>query len=155
METITVFNQNILISVDDSQNSRRSVIYVARMLKGLPDVHVTVLHIIPEPDDDFFPSPEQKTQWIEQYEQKVNLMMENYRDMMVRHGMALEKLTLVSKRMYCPSIAECILKERRAIGAGTIVIGRRGLSRSEEFLFGSTSSKIVNHARDCAVWVIS
>jgi nucleotide-binding universal stress UspA family protein len=34
------------------------------------------------------------------------------------------------------------------------VVGRQGLSRSEEFLFGSVSSKIVNHARNCTVWVV-
>ena len=27
-------------------------------------------------------------------------------------------------------------------------------SRSEAFLFGRVSSKIVNHARDCTVWVV-
>ena len=31
----------------------------------------------------------------------------------------------------------------------------RGLSRKEEFLFGSVSSKIVGHARNCAVWVVA
>jgi len=36
----------------------------------------------------------------------------------------------------------------------TIVVGRQGLSRSEEFLFGSISSKIVNHASNCTVWVV-
>jgi nucleotide-binding universal stress UspA family protein len=36
----------------------------------------------------------------------------------------------------------------------TIVVGRQGLSRSEEFLFGSISSKIVSHARNCTVWVV-
>jgi nucleotide-binding universal stress UspA family protein len=36
----------------------------------------------------------------------------------------------------------------------TIVLGRQGLLRSEEFLFGSVASKIVSHARDCTVWVV-
>jgi nucleotide-binding universal stress UspA family protein len=37
---------------------------------------------------------------------------------------------------------------------GTVVIGRRGISRKEEFIFGSTSNKILHTARDCSVWVI-
>lgn len=36
-----------------------------------------------------------------------------------------------------------------------IVVGRQGLSRKERFLFGSISSKIVSHADNCTVWVVS
>ncbi|MCU0614320.1 MAG: universal stress protein [Desulfobacterales bacterium] len=34
------------------------------------------------------------------------------------------------------------------------MVGRKGVSRSEAFLFGSVSSKIVNHAENCTVWVV-
>jgi nucleotide-binding universal stress UspA family protein len=47
------------------------------------------------------------------------------------------------------------LAELETAGYGTIVVGRQGLSRKEEFLFGSVSSKIVSHARNCAVWVVA
>jgi len=36
----------------------------------------------------------------------------------------------------------------------TIVIGRRGISKKEEFIFGSTSNKIIHEAKKCAVLVI-
>ena len=52
-------------------------------------------------------------------------------------------------------MAECILAEREKRDYDTIVVGRQGLSRKEEFLFGSISNKIVNHARDCTVWIIA
>jgi nucleotide-binding universal stress UspA family protein len=51
-------------------------------------------------------------------------------------------------------MAECILNERGKKDYGTIVVGRQGISRKEAFLFGSVSSKIVNHAKDCSVWVV-
>ncbi|MCJ7616010.1 MAG: universal stress protein, partial [Desulfobacterales bacterium] len=44
--------------------------------------------------------------------------------------------------------------ERDETKYSTVVVGRQGLSRTEEFLFGSTSSKIVNYARNCTVWVV-
>jgi nucleotide-binding universal stress UspA family protein len=34
------------------------------------------------------------------------------------------------------------------------VVGRRGVSKRQEFLFGSVSSKVVRDAKNCAVWVI-
>jgi hypothetical protein len=38
--------------------------------------------------------------------------------------------------------------------SSTVVVGRRGITRKEEFLFGSTSSKILREAKDCSIWVI-
>ena len=78
----------------------------------------------------------------------------DYRQILIRAGFAAEDVSVRSTFRYCPSLADCILAERDQAGYSTIVVGRQGLSRSEEFLFGSVSSKIVNHARDCTVWVV-
>jgi nucleotide-binding universal stress UspA family protein len=54
-----------------------------------------------------------------------------------------------------PSIAEVILNEAVQIGAGTIVIGPRGISKKEEFIYGSTSNKILHSQNSCtALWVV-
>ena len=37
---------------------------------------------------------------------------------------------------------------------GTIVVGKRGIPKAEEFLFGSISSALVHTGRDVAVWVV-
>jgi nucleotide-binding universal stress UspA family protein len=55
---------------------------------------------------------------------------------------------------YRPSIAECIIEEQNRLGCSTIVVGRQGLSRSEEILFGSVSSKLVGRAKNCTVWIV-
>jgi nucleotide-binding universal stress UspA family protein len=35
-----------------------------------------------------------------------------------------------------------------------VVVGRHHKSKAEEFLFGSTSSKLIHEAKKCAVWVV-
>ena len=81
-------------------------------------------------------------------------MLENYRQILIRTGFSPKAVSTRATLRYCPSLAECILAERKDAKCSTIVVGRQGLSRSEEFLFGSVSSKIVNHARNCTVWVV-
>ena len=44
-------------------------------------------------------------------------------------------------------------KEGR-FGSETIVVGRKGVSRKEELLFGSVSNRIIHQAEDCTVWVV-
>jgi nucleotide-binding universal stress UspA family protein len=54
----------------------------------------------------------------------------------------------------CRSLAECIFEEVERLGACTVVVGRRGISTKEEFLFGSTSHKLLRTAKNCAVWIV-
>ncbi|HHP7233355.1 MAG TPA: universal stress protein [Desulfobacterales bacterium] len=148
------FNRNILISVDESENASRAVDYVAQLLGGLEDFRITLLHVIPEPEEDYFRTEEEKERWLEQYREKMDNRMENYRRRLIDAGFAEDRVTVRITMRFCPSMAKCILQERDQLEYSTIVVGRQGLSRSEEFLFGSISSKIVNHARDCTVWVV-
>jgi nucleotide-binding universal stress UspA family protein len=54
-----------------------------------------------------------------------------------------------------PSVAQAILEEALALGAGTIVLGRSSISKKEEFIFGSTSNKILHSRKSCsALWVV-
>jgi nucleotide-binding universal stress UspA family protein len=149
-----VFNKKIMIAVDESENARRAVSYVSQLLEGIKGFEILILHVIPQPEEDYFPSSAEKNKWLEEHKLKVDAMLENYRELLIGKGFEPADLSVRSTLRYCPSLAECILAERNQTKCSTIVVGRQGLSRSEEFLFGSVSSKIVNHARDCTVWVV-
>ena len=148
------FNKNILIAVDESENARRAVSYVGQLLAGVKGFKVIILHVIRQPDEDYFPTSTEKEKWLSQYNLKVDAMLEDYCQMLIHAGFDIADVSVRSTVRYCPSLAECILAERDKMKCSTIVLGRQGLSRSEEFLFGSVSSKVVNHARDCTVWVV-
>ncbi|MGD8386802.1 MAG: universal stress protein [Desulfobacteraceae bacterium] len=149
-----VFNKNILIAVDESDNARRAVSYVGQLLGGLPGFKVTVLHVVPEPEEDYFPTKAQKEEWLAQYTKRIDGLLEAHRDLLIQNGFDANDVSVRSTLRYCPSMAECILSERDETEYDTIVVGRQGISRNEEFLFGSVSSKIVTHARNCTVWVV-
>ena len=53
------------------------------------------------------------------------------------------------------SRAGTIIQEATEGGYSTIVVGRRGLSRIKEFIMGGVSNKIIQMAREQAVWVVS
>jgi nucleotide-binding universal stress UspA family protein len=81
-------------------------------------------------------------------------MLEKYRNSLIDAGFNPEDVSIRSTVRYCPSMAECILAERDNAQYSTLVVGRRGLTHKEEFLFGSISGKIVRTAKDCTVWVV-
>ena len=150
----TGFNKKILIAVDESENARRAVIYVSHLLSGIKGFKVLILHVIRQPEEDYFPTSVDKDKWLAEYKRQVDAMLKNYRQLLIAGGFDPADVSVRSTLRYCPSLAKCILAELNQTKCSTIVVGRQGLSRSEEFLFGSVSSKIVNHARDCTVWVV-
>jgi nucleotide-binding universal stress UspA family protein len=154
MNEENTFNKNILIAVDESENARRAVLYVARLLEGAEGFRICILHVINEPEEDFFPDPEERDKWIVQYTNRVDKMLEEYRQIFINRNFDPDAVSVRSTKRYCPSMSKCILEEKDKTRYNTIVVGRQGLSRTEEFLFGSISSKIVNYARNCTVWVV-
>ncbi|MGB5983940.1 MAG: universal stress protein [Desulfobacterales bacterium] len=151
---VQTFNTHILVAVDESENASRAVSYVGHMMASLKGVKVMILHVIRQAEEDYFATAAERDNWIRNYRQQVEDMLKRYRQMLIDAGFDPQQVTTRGATRQCPSLAECILEERRKTGFSTIVVGRQGLSRSEEFLFGSVSSKIVTHARNCTVWVV-
>jgi len=149
------FNRNILIAVDESDNARRAVDYVAALLGGIEGFQITLFHVIPDPEEDYFQQPQDHEAWLENYRKKIDAMLESFRRILVDSGFSESSVRIRTIKRFCPSMAKCILQERDEVDYSTIVVGRQGISRSEEFLFGSVSSKIVNHAKNCTVWVVA
>lgn len=154
MNTDVKKNRNILIAVDASENARRAVFYVKDLLDGLTGFHITITTIIPQPPEDYFITASEKTDWIESQNDTATRILEEYRQIFIQADFREEDVRSHLVMRECTSLAECILDERKKLACGTVVIGRRGISRKEEFMFGSTSSKILHTAKDCTVWVI-
>jgi nucleotide-binding universal stress UspA family protein len=147
-------NRNILIAVDESENAGRAVTYVRDLLAGISGYHITLITIIPQPSEDYFISESERTEWLKDKNASARSILEANRKLLIDAGFRDEDVKEVLVIKECTSIAECILAEQEKLACGTVVVGRRGISKREEFFFGSTSSKILHIARDCAVWVI-
>lgn len=145
---------HVVIAADGSENSRRAVAYVGRLLGGLDGFKTTVLHVIHAPGEDFFPSAQERERWVQLGRNKVNRWLADYRQMLISDGFQPDAVAVVTVERDGPSLAWLILDETTALAAGTLVVGRQGLSLKEEVLFGSVSREIVSQARNCTVWVV-
>lgn len=147
-------NNRIVIAVDGSENSRRAVAYVGRLLGGRSGFAVMLLHVIHAPDEDFFSSPREREKWVKSGRKKVEKWLADYRNVLIADGLGTGDVSVHVVERDGPSLARLILAEMKSLEAGTLVVGRQGLSRKEEFLFGSVSKQIVSYARQCTVWVV-
>jgi nucleotide-binding universal stress UspA family protein len=147
-------DRHILLAVDESENARRAVLYVADFLGGLPGFRVTILHIIPELSEDYFETEAERIQWHTDKKSATEKMLSDYRQILIQSGFPEDKVMTRMDVRQCSSIAGCILDRVKKIDASTVVVGRRGISKKEEMIFGSISSAIMHEAKDCSVWVI-
>jgi nucleotide-binding universal stress UspA family protein len=147
-------DKHLLIAVDETDNSRRAVLYVADFLGGFPGFRVTVLSIIPEPEDDFFDTEAEKVAWTKEKVEAANRMLENYRQVLIQSGFPEGKVRIRSCVGETKEFSDAILEAQHGMESCTVVVGRHHKSKTEEFLFGSTSSKLIHDAKNCAVWVV-
>ncbi|OGW46285.1 MAG: hypothetical protein A2078_09040 [Nitrospirae bacterium GWC2_57_9] len=147
-------DKHLLIAVDESDSSRRAVLYVADFLGGFPGFTVTLLRIVPAPEKDFFDNAAEQDAWVEEKLTAANKMLENYRQVLLQSGFPEDKVRYRACIEQSRSFSDAILETRCDLTCCTIVVGRHHKSRTEEFLFGSTSSKLIHEAKNCAVWVV-
>ncbi len=147
-------DRHLLISVDNSENAERAVSYVADFLGGVPGFRVTILNVVPEPPTDYFPTDQERNTWIEEQRSGAARMLDRFRLILVQSGFGKDKVETLLDMARCPSVADRIMEIQQRLQCCTIVVGRRGISKKEEFLFGSTSTRIIRSGKNCAVWVI-
>lgn len=155
-QTMHSFQKTLLLAVDDSDNSRRAVGHVAAVLGSSRDFAIHLLHVISEPDPDYFDDkPARRLEWMAAQKKEAAAYLDEYRAFLVDAGHPAELVRVEVKEMDCPSVAQCILAERDRLGAGIIALGRQGRNAREELLLGSVSKRVVHHAHGCAIWVVT
>ena len=147
-------DKHFLIAVDESESSKRAVLYVADIVGGFPGFAVTLLSIIPQPEEDFFDSEEEQAAWTREKLAAANRLLNNYQEIMVQAGFPRDKVRTRSCVGEERSFADAILDIRCDLSCCTIVVGRHHKSKTEEFLLGSTSTRLIREAKNCAVWAV-
>lgn len=146
--------RHLLAAVDESDNSRRAVMYLADFFCKNNDVFVTLLSILPIPSEDYFPTEQKRQEWLQEQKVMREKILDEYKEILLQAGFKENQIKKQLTIKSCVSIGDAILEEQEKLRCCIVVVGRRGISHNEEFIFGSTSNKILHHAKKCAVMVV-
>ena len=146
--------RHLLVAVDESDNSKRAVMYLADFFCDYKNVFVTLLSIIQEPSEDYFPTDPERQKWLKDKEKAMTNILAGYREMLIEAGFREDQVETRLTIRACTSVGDAILEEQEKLRCCIVVVGRRGISHNEEFVFGSTSNKILHNAKNCAVMVV-
>jgi 2,4-dienoyl-CoA reductase-like NADH-dependent reductase (Old Yellow Enzyme family)/nucleotide-binding universal stress UspA family protein len=130
--------EKILIAMDDSENSLAAVEYAGQMIgRGKK---VTLFSIVKKQSEKGAMGDREA-------------LLAQAKGLLETTGMD-EKDVEIKVAVEQKGIGEDLFEELVQGDYGSIVLGRRGMSRTQQLLFGSISNYIVHHAKNCGVWVI-
>ena len=147
-------DKHIVIAVDESENSKAALLFVAGFIGGFRGFRVTILSVIAAPDRDFFDSDGERQEWIADKRESLLIVLERYRQILIQSGFPKTKVRTELVVADGRPVSSVIMQKQKEIRSCALVVGRRGISKSEEFLYGSVSNALVHSANNCSVWVI-
>ena len=147
--------QKILVAMDDSENARRAVEFVAKNFN--PEHEITLFCVLPDTAAICdMNSPEltpyflsERTAFCTLEDKKKSLVTEALQKatrILVDAGFAEDKITVKAETKE-KGIARDIAREAGK-GYDVVVMGKRGLSGIKEFLLGSVSQKVLHAVKD-------
>ena len=153
----------ILLALDASEGAMKSVDYVGAML-GKSDSEVALLHVIRDVNPhswrreggDLISSKltgDADEKWLEDVRMEMAPVFDAARSRLINAGFDPNRVTTKSITG-AVSRAGTIIEAAKEGGYGTIVVGRRGLSKVQEFFMGRVSNKVLHLAKDMAVWIV-
>ncbi len=155
--------KKFLIALDESDGAWHAVEYMAKTFAQTPGLEITLLHILsglpPAFWDDGHILDDQEREsrqrlvvsWKRDQEKQWQGLVTKAKDHLKAAG-----LTTVHSR-FIPGhfdVAEDIVKEAVAMGAETIVMGRRGLGTAQSLILGSITNKVIQNPQGRAVIVV-
>ncbi|MFC1489225.1 universal stress protein [Thermodesulfobacteriota bacterium] len=146
-------DENVLLAVDGSENANRAVDFVASTLGGF-DFKVNLFHVIRGDLEAEVPHLFIENKSLNAAKKEIKAIFHDSKQRLTDAGFQSNQITtkVVSGTR---SRAGAIIQEARDGDYGTIVLGRRGLSKVKEFFIGRVGNKVIHTIRNRAVWVVT
>jgi nucleotide-binding universal stress UspA family protein len=144
----------ILLAFDGSEGAMTAVNFTAATL-GTYDFHLRLIHVFraaksspPEKQRLYLPG-----EYAQAAKEEIATSLEKAKKILIEAGFNADRIstkiiTGVSSR------ADAIVDEAKKEDYGTIILGRRGVTRVREFFIGRVTNKVIYLGRDRTVWVV-
>ncbi len=145
-------SQSILVPINDSVSSRVMIDFIVELPVEKESFRITLLHVFrsPQAGEELMGK-----RFMTQQPSVLKAVLEKARDKLVEKGFdpGLIEIKLVEDPY--PTVAEGIIDQFNKGGYNMIVIGRKAMSKAEEFVRGDVCVKLVRMLRGTAVLVVT
>ncbi|MBW1702781.1 MAG: universal stress protein [Deltaproteobacteria bacterium] len=144
-------NNSILVPLNDSMSSRSVVDYLARLAFCPEDAHITLIHLFKKPtaSEDLMGK-----KFTEEQPARFSAVLEKAKDKLIENGFNPNNIEIELVTDPYPTVAEGIIDQFKKKHFDMVIIGRKHMSKAEEFVMGDVSVKLVRALEGTAVLVV-
>ncbi|MFT5701094.1 MAG: nucleotide-binding universal stress UspA family protein [Desulforhopalus sp.] len=146
--------KNFLIAIDEMESALKAVRYVGRLTRSMDSTSICLLHIYPEPPPHFFVNGGKLEDFQAERIARAEQIFQHGLEILSEYGIKRDTIYCTTHMAEGRTISDTLLEVRRKGNFGTVVTGKRGVSKAEEFLFGSISNTLARHCNDFAIWIV-
>lgn len=142
---------SILVSLNDSVSSHAALDFFAHLEFCPEGCHITLIHLFRKPSASEELMGKKFTK-----EQPARFMavLEKAKDKLVEYGYNPKNIELEMVMEPYPTVADGIIDQCKKKQIDMVVIGRKRMSKAEEFVMGDVSVKLVRALEETAVLVV-
>lgn len=144
-------NCSILMAFNDSSSSRSALDCVAKMSTCPEQSTITLLHILRKPTGS---EEMMGKKFMQAYKVRIAEAMEKARYQLLEVGYLSDSIIPKIVEITYPTVADGIIDQFSKGHYNMVVIGRKKMSKAEEFVLGDTSIRLVRAMEGTAVLVV-
>ena len=155
-----VMGEKLLLAIDGSRNSLLTLDYVSHFFKVCPEVRLVLYHVLPPIPPVYKETSLQDTsalnyirEWKKRHQEAIDQVLHRSKEKLLKIGWKDSQVRIQAQEKRI-GLARDILFEARQGVYDTIVLGRRGISKTKEFFMGGVSSKILQRVEQKVVWIV-
>lgn len=142
---------SILFAVNQSVSSRAAVNYISSLPFCPDDVHIKLVHLFRKPTSgEELMGKKFMNEQVDRYQ----AVLEQARDQLIEGGFVPNNIELELVKEPYPTISDGIMDLFAKGDYQMVVIGRKKMSKAEEFVLGDPSIKLVRALENTAIIVI-
>lgn len=141
----------IMITLSDSMSSRAALDYFINLALCPDDLEVELVHVFRKPSGG---EELMGKKYMKQQPAKHMTILEDAKEKLIQKGIFPENIRLKLVEKPYQTIAEGIIDQAQKIKPTMVIIGRKKMSKAEEFVLGDVSIKLVRALEGMAVLVV-
>ncbi len=142
---------SILVAFSESVSSRVMLDFLMAMPLCREEIQITLLHIFKKPSAS---EELMGKKFTEEQPSRLKAALQKAKDKLVESGFRPDHVHLELVSDPYPTVADGIIDQCKKRGCQMVMMGRKKMSKAEEFVMGDVSVKLVRALEDTAVLVV-
>jgi nucleotide-binding universal stress UspA family protein len=144
--------KKVLVALDDSMSSKAVIEFIIQMPLCPQEWHIFLLHIFRKSSAS---EELMGRKFTAEQPERMYEMLRRAKQNLVQNGFRKEKVDIQIAEHEYPTVTDGIIDQHKKQHYDMVVIGRKSMSKAEEFVMGDISIKLIRLLQGAAVLVVT